>query len=152
MDTERIYMPSIKRMLCFYYLLPIAASILIQAVGYLPDILQGQPIQWTEGISSFIGSVGALTIMSFLMIGLNRDWLAIKMDANTVSGPTIFGGRKSIQRDQIDLKRTQQKNAWHRFTGSRQIWDIGGHKISLPIWDFSPEQIAEILAQVGARP
>lgn len=148
-DLERTYIPSVRRLLLVNYLLPIAAAMFGVVISYVPELLQGIDVNWRSSVSVLEAYLLAATVANLLLIGLNRDWFAIKIDAETISGPALFGGRKSIRRTEIDQKKTAQQSGVAKLLGSRQVSDTCGNNISLSGLYFSSEQINEILANVG---
>ena len=115
------------------------------------DVLKGNPFDWIDlQITVFGALIGILTGIS-LWVGLNLDWFTIKISENEISGPTDWGGRRSILLSQIDRARTLEQNWLQRLSRVRGIWDTQGNHFTLDEWNFSPEQIAEILAMIGCE-
>lgn len=151
MNTERIFRPPLKRLMLSKVLFLVLPMVLGNFVRQFIDVLKGRPFDWIDLQTTLFGALIGMLIYISLWVGLNLDWFTIKIGENEISGPTAWGGRQSILRSQIDRARTLEQNWLQRLGRERGIWDTQGNRFTLDEWNFSPEQVAEILAMIGCE-
>ncbi len=150
-DGEQIYNPPVWRLLLAVYGIPVAGVFLGWFSSYLPEILNGRPDQWLNNSSFFLSVAFGAAIWTFLLVGLNRDWYAIKIDEVSISGQANFGGRKVILRSELDKERTQLRTATDKLFRVWTVWDRHGNKIAIQGLFFPRGQIVDIFKAIGCE-
>lgn len=148
---QQVYSPPVWRLLLVVYVLPVTGVFLGWFSRYLPEILNGRPDKWLHNSSFFLSFAFGAAIWTFLLVGLNRDWYAIKIDNISISGQANFGGRKVILRSELDRERTQLQTALDKLFRVWKVWDKNGNKITVQGLLFSRDQIANILKAIDCE-
>ncbi len=150
-DSEQIYNPPVWRLLLIIYVLPVVGSFLGWFVDHNSEILSGRLDKLWDSTPIFLIVAFVAIIWSFLLIGLNRDWYAIKIDKVSISGQASFGGRTVILLNELDKERTRLRAATIKLFRVWIIWDKLGNKIAIPEFLFLNDQIADILKAIGCE-
>jgi hypothetical protein len=150
-DSEQIYNPPVWRLLLAVYVVPVAGMFLGWFSSYLPEILNGRLDKWLDNSSFFLSFAFGAAIWTFLLIGLNRDWYAIKIDKVSISGQANLGGRKVILRSELDKEKTRLRTTTDKLFRVWNVWDKNGNKIAIQGLFFPSEQIADIFKAIGCE-
>jgi hypothetical protein len=129
----------------------VAAAFLGWVSAFLPEIWNGRLDQWWENASFLVSFTAAAALWSFLLIGFNRDWYAIKIDKVSISGQANLGGRKVILRDELDREKTRRRTMIDKLLKTWKIWDKNGNKIIIQELYFLDDQIEDILKTIGCE-
>lgn len=148
-SSGHIYNPPLWRLLLGVFVLPVAAAFWGWISWNLPDILSGRFDRWLDSASFLISFSLAAVFWSCLLIGFNRDWFAIIIDRDAISGPASLGGRKVIRRSELDRERTQRQNALDKLFRIRKVWDQKGNSIMINKLYFRDDQLEEMQKLIG---
>ncbi|HLO30167.1 MAG TPA: hypothetical protein VK249_13570 [Anaerolineales bacterium] len=150
-DSEQIYNPPVWLLFLAVYVVSVAGVFLGWFSSYLPEILNGRLDKWLDNSSFFLSFAFGAAIWTFLLIGLNRDWYAIKIDKVSISGQANLGGRKVILRSELDKEKTRLRTTTEKLFRVWNVWDKNGNKIAIQGLFFPSEQIADIFKAIGCE-
>ncbi len=148
-DNKQTYTPSVWRLLLVLCVLPVTATFLGWLSMYSLNILNGRVEKWLDVSGLLINAVIASAFWSLLLIGFNRDWFAIEIDDSSISGQAIFGGRRMLLLNELDVEKTKQRTILDKLCKEWTIWDKKKNKIVINGWLFPDDQITEILRILG---
>ncbi len=150
-DSQQVYNPPVWRLLLVIYVIPVTGALLGWVIRYSPEIWNGRPDKWLQNSSFFLVFAFGAAIWTILLVGLNRDWFAIKIDHVSIAGQANFGGRKVVLRTELDKDRTRQRTGIDKLFGVWKVWDKEGNQIVIQGLLFSSHQIARILRAIDCE-
>jgi hypothetical protein len=140
---ERIYYPSIKRVILLFYIAPALAWLIGTGAASIERFVLGKPIasfDWVGFLTFWIIWAG----LSALSDGLRAERLAIKITPTTISGPLIVGKAVPIPFAEIDYQKTLNPGIFAKIFSPKRIYSLSKDQISIPEWLLQPEQVSEI--------
>lgn len=131
---ERIYYPSIHRVVFFnYLLLPIVWLLGFWARTIIDSIHDIPPahLNWDTYITLCVSIIG----FNVFIHGIRGQKSAIKISSSTITGPIAVGRDESIPLNMIDFEKARKK---------KQIYSTRGDRIRFDKWLFEPKDVSEI--------
>jgi hypothetical protein len=139
---ERIYYPSMRRVILFIY----AAPVVVVGIGFVVtatiQLIRGEEIHFNwEFFTSFtVVWIG----MRLLSDGLRAERLAIKITPTAISGPIAVGRAEPIPLNEIDFQRTFNQNLFARTFLTRRVYSLAGDQVLFHELLFQPRHVSEI--------
>lgn len=139
---ERIYYPSMRRVILFIY----AAPVVVVGIGFVVtatiQLIRGEEIHFNwEFFTSFtVVWIG----MRLLSDGLRAERLAIKITPTAISGPIAVGRAEPIPLNEIDFQRTFNQNLFARTFLTRRVYSLAGDQVLFHELLFQPQHVSEI--------
>jgi len=141
-QMERIYHPSMRRVILFRYVAPVVACGMGLGTVAALRLIRGEPanFNWTLFTSFLV----ALTGWRLLGDGLRAERFAIKITPAAISGPIAVGRAEPIPFNEIDFQRTFKPGSFAKTFLSRRVYSVAGDQIFIDEWLFPPRQVSEI--------
>jgi len=140
---ERIYYPSIKRVILFFYIAPAIAWLVGIGAASIEHFVRGEPIasfDWVGFLTFWIIWAG----LRALSDGMRAERLAIKITPASISGPLVVGKAVPIPFAEIDYQKTLQPGIFTKIFSPNTIYSLSKDQISIPKALLQPEQVSEI--------
>jgi hypothetical protein len=139
---ERIYYPSIQRVILYVYVTPAIAWLLGFCTLSLIRFIRGfgmTNFDWVTFMFFWLGWI----ILHILGDGLRAERLAIKITSTTIAGPLAVGKAEPIPFDEIDYQETFKSVLFGKIFANKRIYSLAGDQISIREILFSPQQVSE---------